>query len=425
MARLTQQQYDELKKRGLTDDRIKTLAKSKGYELPSSLGSKVIQGAIAATTPLNYKQSENALPFLKGVAKGAIKDIARPTAQLLQGTGQRLIAAATPMSLEEVRQKTGFKSLNDTTPEGQAVNQALQTQGGAELAGRVAANVASFFVPASPAVKTAGTATKIAGETATKLGIGLSSKEAPIVQAYLAKYTVPQRILAALKGETLSGEAVTNAGTALKNKLFGTESMIGVQAKRASDNIWKNVISPVLKNTKERVNMDSFVGEIQSQIDNVAELSRKNDLQTALNAFKEDYKGVGDVTYETLQKFKEGWTKFLPDKTFKGKPVGSAFREIQNIASGIARNKIYNLFPGAEGKAAYFDYGNLKNLQELGQKAMTGSKLKGGAGSFISGIYDKVVTPVATSGGLTLYKLGEGIEFVGKQGAKILGDLFK
>ena len=203
------------------------------------------------------------------------------------------------------------------------------------------------------------------------------------------------------------------------------EKMIGVKAKRAASNIWDNVIAPVLDNTKETVNMQGFLNELGSQIDEIPELSRNAELQAAFKALKNDYANVGDVSYKTLQKFKEGWAKRIPEKAYKGKPIGSAFREIQNMAADLARNKIYKIFPEDTGRVAYIDYGNLVNLQQMGQKAMTGAKLKSGAGSFITGIYDKVIIPIATTGGLALYRTGEGLQFVGRAGAKVLGDLFK
>lgn len=406
MAKLTQQQYDELIKKGLSPDKIKALATSKGFVLPDENDDGIITG------------------FVKGVAKGLIGDVARPTTQMLQGLGQRVMAAVTPKSLEEVRETTGLKSLQDTTPEGQAVVQSLKTEGGAELAGRVAANVASFFIPTSPAIQATGRTLGTAGRLTTRAGIGLSSKEAPLIQTYKAAHSVPQRILAALTGKSLN-RPITNAETALRHSLFGTESMIGVKAQRAANNLWGQVIAPTLKQSKIKVNMKSFIDELAQQVEKTTEITRKKELQTALRAFSDDYGKVGEVGLEKLQQFKEGWARFIPDKAYKGKPIANSFKEIQNMAASLARNKIYKAFPNTEGKVAYFDYGNLQNLKLMGQKAMTGSKLKGGAGSFVSGIYDKVITPIATTGGLALYKTGEGLEFIGNIGAKTIGQLFR
>lgn len=407
MAQLTQQQYDELVKKGLTPEKIKTIASNRGYDLPSQKKDGVVTG------------------FVKGAVKGLIGDVARPTAQMLQGLGQRGLAALTPSSLEEVQTTTGLASLKDTTPEGQSVVQSLKTQGGAELAGRVAANVASFFIPTSPAIGVTGRVVSGAGKVATRGAIGLTAKEAPLVQAYRAGNSVPQRILSALSGKNLSNKPITNADTLLRQNLFGTKSMIGVKATRASKNLWNNVVNPVLEKTTEKVNMPSFIKEIQMNIDSIPELTRRKELQTALNAFKQDYGKVKNITYPQLQKFKEGWATFVPDKAYKGKPIAQSFREVQNMAASLARNKIYKLFPDDTGKVAYLDYGNLLGLKKMGQDAMTGSRLKGGAGSFVSDLYSRAITPIATTGGLGLYKTGEGLQFVGRAGAKILGELFK
>ncbi|MEK7180140.1 MAG: hypothetical protein AAB706_01580 [Patescibacteria group bacterium] len=405
MTKLTQEQFDQLKQKGLSDSQIQVIGEKRGFELP--------------------KQPSAVGGFIKGVAKGFVGDIARPTAQLLQGTGQRILAAIDPTkNLEEIQSETGFKSLDDRTPEGQSVAEALKTRGASETTGRVAINIASFFIPTAPAVQVAGRVVSTAGRVATRAGIGLSAKEAPLVQAYKARYSVPQRILAALTGK-VTGKPITNAETALRQNIFGTETMIGVQSRRAATNIWSKILSPALDKSSQKVNMSSFIDDMAKQIDEIPELTRKSELQQALNAFKDDYGKVGEVSVKKLQQFKEGWAKFLPDKVYKGKPIASSFKEIQAMAASQARTIIYKALEGVEGKAAYFDYGNLKNLQEMGQKAMTGSKLKGGAGSFISGIYDKVITPIATTGGLTLYRTGEGIEFVGRQGVKILGHLFR
>jgi hypothetical protein len=124
-----------------------------------------------------------------------------------------------------------------------------------------------------------------------------------------------------------------------------------------------------------------------------------------------------------LQQFKEGWAKFLPEKVYKGKSISGAFNEVKNIASSTARNIIYNKM-GPDIQKAYFDYGNLKGLAEAGQKAMTGAKLKGGAGTFLSAVKDMLVYPVATYGGRVLYRTGQGLEFFGKPGAKTVIDIF-
>lgn len=405
MAKLTQEQYDELKRRGLDDQKIQQLAKSKGFDLPTTEG----------------------VAGLSGVAVGFGKEIietGREIGQLAQAGIQRGVAAISPLTLEETREKLRIKALDDTTPEGEFVSETLKAKTTAEKVGKIAANVALFFIPTSKAVQIGGRITKGAGEAVAKLGISVSAKEAPLLQAYKARFPLVERITAVLKGERLGAKPLLARETALKQGISGTETMIGVQAKRGANRVWQEVILPALKGSKVEITMKDFIDDIGKEIKKIGDPSRQRELTKAFKAFSDDFSKVGKITLEQLQKFKEGWAKFLPDKVYKGQPIAGSFREIQNMAAQLARNKIYDAVDDVSIKAAYLDYGNLKNLQLLGQKALTGAKFKGGAGSFVSGVLDMALTPIASVGGLTLYKAGKGLEFIGSAGLKTVKQIF-
>lgn len=402
MQLLTLEQVNTLRERGLSDDRIAELAKQRGLGLPT--GDTGFKG------------------FATGVAKGLL-GTARTTAQLFQKAGQYTLAATTPITLDEAREKFSMKSLEDSTPEGQGVSELLEPKSVAEKTGATAANIASWFIGGSKAAQVGGQTLKGAGYATTKLGIGMSAKEAPLIQAYRAKTPLFERMEAILTDDAVKAGPITNRDTALTQGIFGTESMIGVQAKRGAARLWDGVVGPALKGIKDEVHFPSFINEMREQVRLIPELSRRKELEEGLAAFADDYADLAKISFEKLQQLKEGWAKFLPDKVYKGKPVAGAFREIQNIAAQLSRNKIYEKV-GDEVRAAYFDYGNLKNLQELGQKAMTQSKLRGGAGSFVSGLLDMTLTPIATTAGLGLYRAGKGIEFVGAAGLKTVKEVF-
>lgn len=402
MATLTQEQINTLKDRGLTDQKIQEIAQSRGLSMPGVGGI----GGIALGA------GKQALGIATGVSRG------------LQGFGQRVLAGIDPTkTLEDIRAETGFKSLDVAKPEGQAVQEALETRGVAEKTGARITDVATFFVPGAKAAQVAGRATQAIGRGTAARGVGLSQFTAPLVQSYRAQHTVPQRIAAALQGKTLSGRPLTEAETALRKNLFGTESMIGIQAKRASGNLWKQVVQPSLKSVKEQVNFPSFVNELREQVRLIPDPSRRRELEKALNVFAKDHSGLKNVPYTKLQTLKEGWAKFLPTKAFKGQDISGSFREVQNMASQLGRNKIYEKL-GPEIRAAYLDYGNLKNLEALGESALRNTKFKGGAGTLVSGLYDTAVTPLASSAGLTLYKAGRGLEFVGNKGISTVRGIF-
>ncbi len=260
---------------------------------------------------------------------------------------------------------------------------------------------------------------KIAGETVARKAIPLSVKEAKIIQSYQAKVPFWERVLVGTEKTPQTAGKI-----AFEKGLMGTESMIGVGAKRGSNNLWNNLIHPQLKKSRVKVNMKEFFKEAKQKIiKENPEISTQKSLLGALNSFKKDYKGIGKISIEVLQNYKKGWAKNIPEKVYLGKPITGAANNVKNIFADIARNRIYNAL-GGKAKQAYFDYGNLIGLQELGQKAMTGGKFKGGFGGFWSAVASTIITPIGTIGGRAIYKTGQGIEFVGKQGAKTLNDLF-
>ncbi len=279
---------------------------------------------------------------------------------------------------------------------------------------------------AAPVLRVGGRAIAKAGSKIVETAIPNSIREAGILQTYRANNPFLKRVADVLKGTenapTTAGKtAVTTKAGQSVNGLFGTKAQIGVQAKRATTSLWNDVISPRLKASDKVVDLDGFFSKVEADIKvNNPELSRQKALLEALEAVKEDYSGVKIVSLEKLQKLKEGWAELVPDKAYKGKPIAGAFREVQKELAGEARKTIYTEL-GDDVKQAYLDYGNLQGLQEMGKTAMTGSKLKGGAGSFLSEIVSQAITPVATIGGQAIYRLGNGIEFIGKLGAKNIG----
>lgn len=266
---------------------------------------------------------------------------------------------------------------------------------------------------------------KGAGKGLAKAVIPKSSEEAGRLLRFRAENPLLSRIKSALLGQkTPIAEPITSAETAFQKGIMGPESMVGVQAKRESKNLWENVISPKLKASKAQVDMPKFFDDVEKQIvKENPEPTRQKDLLEALQSMREDYAGTSKATTEQIQQFKEGWAKFIPDKTYRGKPIAGPFRDVQNTAAGKAREFLYKEL-GPEGKQAYIDYGNLKSLEELGQKAIQeGTVPVGGTATLLNHLLQKVAVPVGTIGGQTIYKVGEGIELIGKPGARTVRDV--
>lgn len=277
----------------------------------------------------------------------------------------------------------------------------------------------------SPTVTKAGTVLKGAGEGAYGLTVTPTEATAKAVLNYDAQQpTLFQRVKNFLTGEEPVGiKPITEANTAARKGLMGTEYQIGVQSKKISTSLWNDIIEPKLNEVKGKVNFKNFLSEIEKDIAKTPELGRRKDLMEAFTAFSEDFKNVSNISLKKLQEYKEGWATFIPEKTYKGKPIGSAFKDIQNKAAEKARSVIYKNI-GEEGKQAYLDYGNLQSIIESGIKSTTGDAAKRSLGRNIwEFVMDKAVTPIATVSGKVLYKTGEGLQFIGEKGAKTVKDI--
>lgn len=275
-----------------------------------------------------------------------------------------------------------------------------------------------------PVVNATGRALKSTGKGAYGLTIAPEASTAEALMNFDANQpNFVGRLKNMAKGESVGERPITEADTAARHGLSGTEYRLGVQGKQVRKNIWENTVKPKLAGIKEKVNMKDYIGEIESEIKKSGgDITRRRGLAEALEKVKEDYKNVGEVGYEKLQEYKEGWAEFLPDASYKGKPIASSLKEVHNLMAKKAREKIYDKV-GEDGKQAYIDYGNLKSIIESGKKSIQGDPAsKSLSRDMWQFVMNKAVTPVATVAGKVLYRTGEGLEFVGNKGAKTVKD---
>jgi len=410
--------------------------------------------------------------FLKTIIKEPIKQLlVKPAARTAEAVGRTGILGENIQkgyeSMADTGQKIGGFNIEPVQNDRQVVGEALQTASylfpygkvagaagkvvGSKLAGNVISGAAGGYtadvgygladntqttgealtpglgtaiggaIPlVAPATRVAGRALAKTGEKVVDAVIPASSREAQILQTYKANNPFFKRVSDVLKGTDISP---TTAGkTTATKSLFGTKSQIGIQAKRAEEKLWNEVISPRLKESTYAVDLDGFFSKIEDDIiTNNPEVSRQKSLLNALNSFKDDYAGTKAISLEKLQKLKEGWAEFVPEKFYKGENIAGNAKQVQALLADEARQTIYSQL-GDDVKQAYFDYGNLQGLKKMGVVSMTGQKLKGGTGGFVSELFSQAVTPVGTVGGQAIYKLGKGIEFIGNLGAKNLGE---
>lgn len=266
--------------------------------------------------------------------------------------------------------------------------------------------------------KVTGRATQAAGTGITEAVLPRNMQEAGIVQAYKANVPFLQRVASVLGGTSKGPQ--TLGKTATEQGIVGTKTGIGIQAKRAGNKLWNTFIQPALDKAGAKISLPEYFNTIERKIiESTPEKTRQNALLDALNAFREDYKGVDIIDLPYLQKLKEGWAEFVPEKFYKGQNIAGNARQVQALLADEARQTLYTIL-GPEARQAYLDYGNLKGLAKLGQVSMTGQKLEGGTGSLLSELKSQAVTPVGTLLGQVVYRTGQGLEFIGNAGAKTL-----
>ena len=365
-----------------------------------------------------------------GLAKDVLPEVAEQGLEKIgQGIGK---------GLQWIADKTTPQFLVDFVSKHPDAAKALEEAVGTVAnVGDISGNILGIEGAKKGIVKTAQTAQKavaptaeLAGRTLKKAGEGAYS--ATVIpeestrlgmQAYQAKQgTLWNRVKNFVKGEEMEGRPVTEASTAARKGLAGTEWRLGVQAKQVADDLWKNTIAPKLNSVKGQVKMKDFFGQVEKEIrKSTKELSRRNDKIEALEALREQYKSVDKIGLTKLQEYKEGWAEFVPDATYKGKPIAGALKDVKNIAAEQARKIIYK-FGGDDVKQAYLDYGNLKSIMKAGVKSIADPAKRSISRNVWEFVMDKAITPIATAGGKVLYRTGEGLEFIGKKGAKKVRD---
>ena len=344
------------------------------------------------------KKGVNALPAIGGIVGGiggaAVGTFAGPVGTYTGGVGGSAAGGAIGEALKE--KITGQKlSAKNIAREG-IVMGVTDAVGGPIIKGvsRVLTNGSKMLYDAA---------------------IPMSEKEAAQTINYRANNSFWDRFFGKVESPN------TTSNTAFNKSFIGTPSTIAVQAKQEGKNLFENIVGPEIDNSKVVVPKDDFFKMIEEKIikDHPNDLTQQKSILEGLDSVKEDYGSVKDFTLRQLQDLKSDLTHNVPVKYYKGKDISGIMPNIRAEMSDTARDIVRSNISG-EAKQAFDDYGNLLNLQQLGIKDLAGSKFKAGAGSFIMGIKDMVVTPIATIGGQVIYRTANGLEFTGPAGAKTL-----
>lgn len=283
------------------------------------------------------------------------------------------------------------------------------------------------------AVKKTGQTVSKTGEKTYKSAFDLTTPEAQMVQNNKINVDFLKREQAKFPKNspeyTKIGEQITTtqakaptlrSDTALKAGISGTEKTIGVKSGVEKMGLWKNTVEPALKSSKDVITKDELFAKAEQTVANTSDLTRKASLQDGLNALKADYADFKSTDLLKANQIKTDLANFTPSKIFQGKEVASAVKTLQADMASAIREKTYSSLKDLNIRKAYIDYGNLKQLEKVGIKALTEAGTKGGFGGFWSTVYDAATVPIKTVGGKTLYRVGNKLEFWGNAGIKTL-----
>ena len=393
-----------------------------------------------------FNEPKSTLETVKDVAVGFGKGVEKTglnTLQNLQTIGQgAMLAVGIPA--EQVA-KTGFQSLDTSSPQGKRVEQAFtptnqdqnlgaNLETGAELLAGGGAGLIKDAVVGGTKLVGAGVApvlnvVKPTGERLFSSAFSPSVKEAESILAYEAtKPTLAGKIYGAgaLEGNA-AFKPITTAETALRSGIAGTEKQIGVQAKQVADNLYKKVIVPAVQGIKGVITKEELFAPLQERITKIIDPSKQKAYQNAFESLIEDYASRKSFTFPEAQSLKSELAQFTPAKVFRGQDVANETRMLQADMASYIRNRTYEALKDSNIRQKYIDYGNLQELQKVGVKAISDGGLKGGFGGFWSTIYDAAMSPIKTIGGKVLYKIGDKLQVTAPKGfeGKSFGDYLR
>lgn len=266
------------------------------------------------------------------------------------------------------------------------------------------------------AIGSVGNVAKNTGKAIYQEAITPNVKEAE----QLLRFRANTPLLTRIAGDVNAPQ--TRATVALERGIAGTESMIGVQAKRQADKVWNEEIAPLVAKSDAVMTKDELFAPVIERINATTDPTRKQALTNALEALQEDYKDF-DGTFDLVkaQALKRDLDEFTPAKKFKGEDVANEVRQLQADMADAIRQKTYDSLADADIKKKYLDWANLNELQKVGVKAISDAAFKGGSGSLIGGLWDSATIPIKTLAGQVLYRVGNKLEFKAPKGIKTFG----
>lgn len=369
MARLSQEQYNTLKAKGLNDKRIAELAKSKGYELPdnrdflaksadfvsSIFPGKQVGQAIGEVAALPYSQIQEARGKLpQGTSQEVYKTMGQGSPTPLQVGGDILAGAATVAGFKAPPVASVTGRLAQTAGLGATLSGASSVAKGEDLltVGKEALKGGAFglatqgFFEAIPAIS------KLVGSKSSTLSKGLREKNLR---------------LSPLQKEKLNSKIDDVTGYLSKNKVKGNPQE---QYKFISDKYddVENQVQSLLKNSGKNYSKDEVIKMVKEIPDAYATEFDNPEVYDQLVSKSEKFANyitknfTKDIPATKLNQFKRSYMKNGYNK------AGDA---ISNEASLAIGDSLYSKLLG--------DIAELKPLNKEYTTVILGKKLLGKA----------------------------------------------
>lgn len=200
----------------------------------------------------------------------------------------------------------------------------------------------------------------------------------------------------------------TRAKTAYDNNIWWSNEMIRDNAYNKAQNLFKNEIEPLLKNSEDVVNVPDLIKSID--IEDVVEIdpTRKSAIWDALEEMLEEYTKwdkFNSLSLEDAQKLKSELYKELPDSMWKWKKIPASDRKIvRQLLSNKLRETIQESLDKsltAEWKDAARLYRQYSNLEKISEESI--SKISKGSwkmwelSKWVNSVWKKTWEPI-TSG---------------------------
>ena len=403
-----------------------------------------------APLPLASKASgsfgKNLLTSAKDVGTGLLKfgvGVARDTAGMLQGAGQRLIAGfsggafdkegnPTPR-LEEVRRTTGFKSLNDSTPEGAGVASTLESKNRGEQVGNVLGTVASFVTPlaggnaealyskgkkmyntfqagreAKATANATSKVTEMITPKPTPTQVKIAQSEGRLVEGKdptLFKAGTDDRIIPSKKTLSATDTVVQKIPNASKMKPAELDKAVKAEISKESEALRPQMqATPIKPETIQKINTDwEALKKAQIQVADATEEANVIKLQ---KQFEERLQKSGSSNHNDLWETRVKYDDSIPESVKKAHSMSPESlqnkKEIWLQNRKILSDAITDIENGM-GEVASKPFKEMSNLYEARNSLLSKAKLDKAQMSKINQFLADNPTAAKVLGGATLY----------------------